>query len=97
MIGKGRELANQRQTTLTACVLGHQVEHIAHQAIAYGADRVILVDDPVLKHYRTEPYAAVLVDLIRQYKPEIFILGGLDARPGPGRRRRYRDFHRPHR
>lgn len=75
MIGKGRELANQRQTTLTACVLGHQVEHIAHQAIAYGADRVILVDDPVLKHYRTEPYAAVLVDLIRQYKPEIFILG----------------------
>lgn len=75
MIGKGRELADQRQTTLTACVLGHQVEHIAHQAIAYGADRVILVDDPVLKHYRTEPYAAVLVDLIRQYKPEIFILG----------------------
>ncbi len=75
MIGKGRELADQRQTTLTACVLGHHVEHIAQQAIAYGADRVILVDDPVLKHYRTEPYAAVLVDLIRQYKPEIFILG----------------------
>jgi electron transfer flavoprotein alpha subunit len=75
MIGKGRELADQRKTTLTACVLGYHVEHIAHQAIAYGADRVILVDDPVLEHYRTEPYAAVLVDLIRQYKPEIFILG----------------------
>jgi len=75
MIGKGRALADGRQTSLTAVLLGYQVEHIAHQATAYGADRVIMVDDPVLAHYRTEPYAAVLVDLVRQYKPEIFLLG----------------------
>ncbi|MGC8786896.1 MAG: FAD-binding protein [Anaerolineae bacterium] len=75
MVGKGRELANQRGTILTACVLGHNVEHIAKQAVAYGADRVFWVDDPTLAVYRTQPYANVLVELVRQYKPEIFILG----------------------
>jgi len=75
MVGQGRRLADQRKTTLTACVLGHNVEHIARQAIAYGADRVFWVDDPSLAVYRTRPYASTLVQLVRQYKPEIFLLG----------------------
>ncbi len=75
MVGKGRELADQRDAVLTACVLGHKVEHIAHQAIAFGADRVFWVDDPSLAVYRTRPYAEALVYLVRQYKPEIFLLG----------------------
>ena len=75
MVGQGRKLADQRETTLTACVLGHDVEHIAKQAIAYGADRVFWVDDPSLAVYRTRPYATTLVNLVRQYKPEIFLLG----------------------
>ena len=75
MVGEGRKLADRRETTLTACVLGHDVEHIAKQAIAYGADRVFWVDDPSLAVYRTRPYATTLVNLVRQYKPEIFLLG----------------------
>jgi electron transfer flavoprotein alpha subunit len=75
MAGQGRKLADQLGTTLTACVLGHNVEHIAHEAIAYGADRVFLVDDPTLAVYRTDPYARCLVELVRKYKPEIFLLG----------------------
>ena len=75
MAGKGRELADALGTTLTACVLGHKVEKIAQQAIYYGADRVFLVDDPSLHVYRTDPYAATLVTLVKKYKPEIFILG----------------------
>jgi electron transfer flavoprotein alpha subunit/NAD-dependent dihydropyrimidine dehydrogenase PreA subunit len=75
MLGQGRKLADQRKTSLTACVLGHNAEHIAREAVAYGADRVFWVDDPTLAVYRTQPYARVLVDLVRQYKPEIFLLG----------------------
>jgi electron transfer flavoprotein alpha subunit len=75
MAGKSRELADQLGTTVTACVLGSDVEGIAHEAIAYGADRVFLVDDPTLRTYRTDPYAAVMVDLVQQYKPEILIMG----------------------
>lgn len=75
MAGQGRRLADQLGTTLTACVLGYNVEHIAKEAIAYGADRVFLVDDPTLEVYRTDPYARCLVELVRKYKPEIFLLG----------------------
>ncbi|GAB4506003.1 MAG: electron transfer flavoprotein subunit alpha [Anaerolineales bacterium] len=75
MMGQGRRIADSLGTTLTACVLGHNVEGIAQQAIYYGADRVFLVDDPSLGVYRTAPYAKQLVHLVRQYKPEIFLLG----------------------
>jgi electron transfer flavoprotein alpha subunit/NAD-dependent dihydropyrimidine dehydrogenase PreA subunit len=75
MVGEGRRLADQRGTALTACVLGHNVEHVAKQAITYGADRVFWVDDPSLAVYRTQPYATTLVQLVGQYKPEIFLLG----------------------
>jgi len=75
MMGQGRRLADELGTTLTACVLGEKMDRVAHEAIAYGADRVFVADDPTLRVYRTEPYARILVELVRQYKPEIFLLG----------------------
>ena len=75
MMGQGRRLADELGTTLTACVLGEKMDQVAHEAIAYGADRVFVADDPTLRVYRTEPYAHILVELVHQYKPEIFLLG----------------------
>lgn len=75
MLGQGRKIADQLGMQLTACLLGHQVESIAQQAIHYGADRVFLLDDPTLAEVRTEPYARALVDLVHEHKPEIFLLG----------------------
>lgn len=75
MMGQGRKLADERKTMLTACVLGHEVEHIAREAVAYGADRVFWADDPTLQVYRSGPYARILVSLVKRYKPEIFLLG----------------------
>jgi len=75
MLGQGRILADQRGVPLTACVLGHKVEHIAEKAISCGADRVFHVDDPTLEVYRTAPYSRVMVDLVREHKPEALILG----------------------
>ena len=75
MLGQGRKLADQRKVALTACVLGHNVEHITKEAISFGADRVFWADDPTLAAYSTAPYASTLINLVREYKPEIFILG----------------------
>ena len=75
MLGKGKELAQARSTLLTACVLGEGVGGIAREAIAYGADRVFLIDDPSLGVCRTRPYARCLVQLAQMYRPEIFLLG----------------------
>jgi electron transfer flavoprotein alpha subunit len=75
MMGEGRRLADELGTTLTACVLGEKTDEVTQQAIAYGADRVFAADDPTLGVYRTKPYSRILVDLVREYKPEIFLLG----------------------
>ena len=75
MMGQGRILADQLGGTLTACVLGDGMGDVARQAIAYGADRAFVADDPTLGVYRTEPYSRILVDLARAHKPEVFLLG----------------------
>ena len=75
MLGQGRKLADRRKVALTACVLGHHVEHITKEAISFGADRVFWVDDESLATCTTAPYASTLIDLVREYKPEIFLLG----------------------
>jgi len=48
---------------------------IALTLAEYGADKVIVVDDPELKDYRTEPYAHALASVINKYKPEIMLVG----------------------
>ena len=75
MMGQGRRLADLRDASLTACILGHRVAGIAREAVTYGADRAFLADHPALKTYRTIPYARVMADLARRYKPEIVLLG----------------------
>ncbi len=75
MMGQARRLADELGSPVTACVLGSNVRHIAQEAIAFGADRVFLADDPTLATYRTEPYNRVLVSLVREHRPEILLLG----------------------
>ena len=75
MMGQGRRLADELGTQLTAVVLGDQVTAMAQEAITYGADRVFCADDPTLASYRTRPYSQVLVKLVQDFKPAIFLLG----------------------
>ena len=60
---------------LAACVLGHEVRHLADEAIAHGAQTVYLIDDPVLAQYRTEAYLHGMLGLIEKYRPEALLLG----------------------
>ncbi len=75
LIGKGKDLADALGTTVTAVLVGSDVKGLADELAEYGADKVIVVDDPELKEYRTEPYAHALASVINQYKPEIFLVG----------------------
>ena len=75
LIGKGKDLAKDLNTEVTAVLVGYEVKGLADELAAYGADKVILVDDPELKEYRTEPYAHALSSVIDKYKPEIFLVG----------------------
>ena len=75
LIGKGKDLAETLGTEVTAVLVGSDVKGLADELAEYGADKVIVVDDPELKEYRTEPYAHALASVIREFKPEIFLVG----------------------
>ena len=75
LLGKAKELAADLNTEVTAMLLGSGVKGLADQLAEYGADKVIVVDDPELKEYRTEPYAHALTSIINEYKPEIVLVG----------------------
>ena len=75
LIGKGKDLAKDLNTEVTAVLVGSGVKELADQLAEYGADRVIVVDDPELKEYRTEPYTHALASVVEKYKPEIFLIG----------------------
>ncbi len=75
LIGKGKELAADLGTEVTAVVLGSGVKAMADDLAKHGADRVIVVDDPALDVYTTEPYVHAFVEIINKYKPEICLFG----------------------
>jgi len=75
LLGVGRTLANDLGVDLSAFVLGSGVKGLAEEAFGYDADRVYLVDDPILNHYRTPSYLHGSLALINKYKPEIVLMG----------------------
>ena len=75
LLGKAKDLAADLDTNVTAVLLGSGVKGLADQLAEYGADRVIVVDSPVLETYRTEPYTQALAAVINEYKPEIMLVG----------------------
>ncbi|MGN0438215.1 MAG: electron transfer flavoprotein subunit alpha/FixB family protein, partial [Lachnospiraceae bacterium] len=75
LIGEGKRLAEKLDTDVTAVLIGSGVAGLVDELAEYGADKVIVVDDPELKEYRTEPYAHALSSVINEYKPEIMLVG----------------------
>ena len=53
LLGKAKDLAKDLNTDVTAVLIGSDVKGLADELAAYGADKVIVVDDPELKDYRT--------------------------------------------
>ena len=75
LLGKAKDLAADLNAEVAAVLIGSEVKGLADELAAYGADKVIVVDDPELKEYRTEPYAHALASVIEKYKPEIMLVG----------------------
>ena len=73
LLGKAKDLAKDLNTDVAAVLLGSGVKDLADELAAYGADRVIVVDHPELKDYRTEPYTHALSSVINEFKPEIML------------------------
>jgi len=75
ILGCGRRLANDLGQELSAVLVGTGVSGVAQEAIAFGADKVYVVDDPLLKDYQTDSYVAVMEKVVKQAMPQILVLG----------------------
>jgi electron transfer flavoprotein alpha subunit len=76
LLGEGRRLSKVYGTKLGALVIGNKIDHLAKEAFVHGADRVYLVEDERLEHYRTQPYAVAMEETVRKFKPEALLVGG---------------------
>ena len=75
LLSKGRELADQLQTEVSAVLLGEKVEAEAGEFASYGADKVYVVESPQLKGLLAEACAEALQAVISQAKPEVLLVG----------------------
>jgi electron transfer flavoprotein alpha subunit len=78
-LGAARVVADQLAGQLVALVLGENVDELASGAIQRGADRAVVADDPTLKQYRLEPYAAIIVRLAQEQQPAALLMGASSA------------------
>lgn len=75
LIAKARELAEKLECEVVALLLGEKVEELVQPLFSYGANKVILCEDPALAQYRTEPYTHAISTMIGQYKPQVVLYG----------------------
>ncbi|MDW5298555.1 MAG: electron transfer flavoprotein subunit alpha/FixB family protein [Sedimentibacter sp.] len=75
LVGKGKQLAKDLDTTVTAVLLGKDMLDEAKKLCYAGADKVIYVDDDMLDLYMTEPYVYTLNHIVNDKKPEIVLYG----------------------
>jgi len=74
-LGCGRKLADDLGQELSAVLVGSGVSSVAQEATAFGADKVYVADDPLLKDYQTDSYVTVMEKVVKQTMPQVLILG----------------------
>ncbi|MEO2238253.1 MULTISPECIES: electron transfer flavoprotein subunit alpha/FixB family protein [unclassified Dorea] len=75
LLNAAKPLAEQKGCELVAVVIGNNVEGVAKDAIAYGADSAIVVDGSEYEYYTTDAFTNAIVTLIEKHKPETLIIG----------------------
>ncbi len=75
LLGGGRRLADALGHGLSAVLLGSGLGDLAKEAIAFGADKVYVVDDPLLQTYQTDAYLAVIEKVCKDAEPEVLLMG----------------------
>ena len=75
LLGAGSRLANELGQELSAVLIGNNIGALAQEAIAYGANKVYVIDNPSLQYYAIEPYSMVMEKIVQQVLPSVILLG----------------------
>ena len=75
LLTKGRSLASQLGVKLEAIVLGDNLENVENQIFPYGVDVVYKFEDKRLYPYTSLPHASALINLFKEIKPQVCLMG----------------------
>jgi len=75
LLGKGRDIADKLGVELSCVLLGFQMKNEVSELIYHGADKIFLYDHPSLENFDVIRYKQNIVNLVKEEKPEIFLLG----------------------
>jgi len=75
LLGGGRKLADELGEMLSVALIGSDIGALAEKAIALGADKAYVTDDPLLKDYQTDSYVAVMTKVINLEMPQMVLMG----------------------
>ena len=72
---EGRRLADALGQDLTVVLLGADIKDKATELGHYGADKVLVADDPRLGTYTTDAYVGIVSQLVKAGDPAILLIG----------------------
>ena len=75
LVCKGKELANRLNVKTEAVILGDKLEGSVDSLFHYGCDNVFLVENPALEPFTVLPFSEILVKLLKEHRPNIFLVG----------------------
>ncbi|WP_163322031.1 electron transfer flavoprotein subunit alpha/FixB family protein [Draconibacterium mangrovi] len=75
LLTKGRTLANELKCKLEAIAIGSKLDKVGDQIIPYGVDTLYIADDERLFPYQTLPHTSIVVNLFKEQKPQIALMG----------------------
>ncbi len=78
LLGIGRMLADKTGQELSILLMGSDIGGLSEEALAYGADKVYVAENPQLEHYHSDACTMVAADLCRKTQPLILLLGNTD-------------------
>jgi electron transfer flavoprotein alpha subunit len=78
LLSKGTALSQRMGVTLSAVLLGDEVEEAAWELVFHGAEKVYLLEDARLRYYQSEAYARLLTGVIKEHEPQIILIGATE-------------------
>jgi electron transfer flavoprotein alpha subunit len=75
LLGRARLLSDKLGVKAAAVLIGDNVKAFAEKFCHYGADKVYVIEHPLLEHYQANSYSKVIYELVHKYEPQIMIYG----------------------
>lgn len=75
LLTKGRSLATKLGVKLEALIIGSELDNVENQVFPYGVDRVYKFDDKRLYPYTSLPHSSILINLFKEIKPQVCLMG----------------------